>query len=152
MKNFTVAILSFYEGVLSNSKQPKSVEKSDSELISNNRTKFLKNIPARNFLSGFYGICLGLLKSVETRIVSSFTGLNSKGKYCCYFDLVTGRRVCLDSAQAFTTGRSFIIVLVSLLTIDVQFAQAQFTGGVTYSWTAGPETFTATDANSVVTI
>ena len=151
MKNFTVAILSFYEGVLSNSKQPKSVEKSDSELISNNRTKFLKNIPARNFLSGFYGICLGLLKSVETRIVSSFTGLNSKGKYCCYFDLVTGRRVCLDSAQAFTTGRSFIIVLVSLLTIDVQFAQAQCAGGVTYSWT-GLGTFTATDANSVVTI
>lgn len=120
MKNFTAAMISFNEHVFSNSSQSKTVKKSDHEHFINNRANLFKNISTRNFLNGFYGIFLGLLKIVKGRVSAFGVGLNSLGKYRSYLDLVTGSRVYLD--------RSLIVVLVNLLTINAQTAQAQCTG------------------------
>jgi hypothetical protein len=128
MKNFTAAMLSFYESVVSNSSQSKTVKKSEAESIRNNRANLFKNIPTRNFLWGFYGIFSGLLKTLKGRVSSIGAGLNSLGKYRDYLDLVTGSRVYLDGGRASITSRSLIVVLVGLLTINSQIASAQCTG------------------------
>ena len=107
MKNFTAAMLSFYESVVSNSSQPKTVKKSEAEPIRNYRANLLKGISTRNFLWGFYGIFLGLLTASGRRISSLCVGLNSLGKYRSYLDLVTGSRVYLNGGRT-PTGRAAI--------------------------------------------
>jgi hypothetical protein len=128
MKNFTAAMLSFYESVVSNSVQSKTVEKSEANLVRNNRANLFKNISTRNFLWGFYGIILGLLKTVKGRVSSFGAVFNSLKKYRNYLDLVTGSRVYPDGGKASILGRSLIVVLVGLLIFNSQTASAQCTG------------------------
>jgi hypothetical protein len=127
MKNFTAALLSFYESVVSNSVQSQTVNNSEVESINNNRTNFFKNISARIFLWGFYGLFSGLFKFFVSHFVTILKGSNISEKYRNYLDMVTGSRVYPNFAKASITSRSLIVVF-ALLTLNAQVGNAQCTG------------------------
>jgi hypothetical protein len=128
MKNFTAALLSFYESVVSNSTQSKTVKKSEAGIIRNNRANLFKNISTRNFLWGFYGIFSSLFKSFGGRIMSIRKGFNNFEKFRDYLNLVTSSRVCPNIGEASIISRSLIGVFVALLTLNSNMANAQCTG------------------------
>ncbi len=128
MKNFTATLLSFREGVVSNSRQSVAVENSEVENIHNNRTNFSKNISTRNFLWGFYGIFSSLFKSLGGRVMSVRKGFNNSEKYHDYLKLVMGSRVYLNIGRVSIASRSLIGIFIALLTLNSNIANAQCTG------------------------
>ena len=128
MKNFTAALLSFYESIVSNSTQPKAVKNSEVESIHNNRTNLFKNISTRNFLWGFYGVLSNLFKSLGGRIMSVRKGFDNSEKYHDYLNLIAGSRVYPNIGKVSITSRSLIGVFVALLTLNSNIANAQCTG------------------------
>ena len=130
MKNFTAALLSFYESVVSNSTQSKIAKNSEVDSIRNNRANLFENISTRNFLWGFYGILSSLFKSLKGRFMSLRRGLNNSEKFRDYLNRLTVSRVYLDINKASITSRSLIGVFVALLALNANIANAQQCTGV----------------------
>jgi SdrD B-like domain len=128
MKNFTAAMFSFYESVVSNLKQSQTVQHSEAESVRNNRANLFKNISTRNFLWGFYGVLSNLFKFFGGQFMSILKGSNNLDKFHVYLNRLTVSRVYLNLDKASTASRSLIGVLVASLMLNTQIADAQCTG------------------------
>ena len=112
MKNFTAAMFSFCESVVSNSRQSMTVKNSEVESIHNNSINLFKNIFTKTFLWGFYGVFSSLFKSPGRQITSIRKGFNNSVKYHGYLNFVTGSKVYVNADEASITSRGLIGVLV----------------------------------------
>ncbi|MEY4538272.1 MAG: hypothetical protein RLZZ306_29, partial [Bacteroidota bacterium] len=128
MKNFTAALLSFYESVVSNSSQSQTGKNSEVDSICNNRANLFKNISTRNFLWGFYGIFSNLFKTFGRQFMSSPAGLSNAEKFRDYLNRRTVSRVYLNHHKASIASRSLIGVLVASMIFSSNVSQAQCTG------------------------
>lgn len=108
MKNFTATMLSFYDSVVSYSKQFQTGEKSESAYGRNNRINLFKYIFTRFFLWGFDGILSNLSKLFGERFFSILKGSNNLKRYYDYLNLVTSS-LCLNISKVLIASRSLAL-------------------------------------------
>ena len=125
MKNFTAALLSFYEGVVSCSSQSKTGKNLEVESVHNNRAILFKNISMRNFLWGFYGVFSELLKPSKRQLLSILGDFDNFDKYQDYLTFVIGSKVYPKTGKASVITRCLVGVLVALFALNSNVANAQ---------------------------
>lgn len=128
MKNFTAALLSCHEGVVSYSSRSQVGKNLGVKLVYNYRAILFKNISLRNFLSGFYSIFSKLFKSVRWQFMVILKEFYDFDKCRDCLALVIGSMDYPNMGKVSVTTRYLVCILIALFTLNSTIANAQCTG------------------------